>query len=338
MSRTNQQWLLTSRPHGEPSQDNFTWRESPVPPLNDGEILVRVVYLSLDPTNRGWMNETATYLPPIPLGNVMRGGALGVVEESRNASFAPGDMVQGLLGWQLYAVSNGAGLSKLPPLPIPLTAHLGLLGHIGLTAYYGLLDVGKPKAGETLVVSAAAGAVGSLVAQIGKIKDLRVVGIAGGPAKCRWLTEELGVDAAIDYRSEDVPAKLREQCPKGIDIYFDNVGGKILEAALAHIRLGARIPLCGMISQYNNARPEPGPSNLVNLIVQRALIQGFLVSDYMSRAEPALRELIGWHMQGRLKFRVEIDDGLPNAPNSLRKLFTGANTGKLAVRVSPEPA
>lgn len=338
MPRINQQWLLTSRPHGEPSESNFTWNESPLPALADGEVLVRNIYLSLDPTNRGWMNETATYLPPIPLGSVMRGGAIGIVEESRNPAFAAGDIVQGLLGWQLYFIGAGPGLTKLPPLPLPLTAHLGLLGHIGLTAYYGLLDVGKPKPGETLVVSAAAGAVGSLVGQIGKIKELHVVGIAGGPEKCRWLTEELGFDAAIDYRSEDVAASLRQHCPKGVDIYFDNVGGRILEAVLSVIRLGARIPICGMISQYNNTAPQPGPSNLVNLIVFRALMQGFLVSDYMSRAEPAMRELIGWHLAGRLKYRLDLSEGLASAPSALRKLFTGANTGKLAVHISPEPA
>lgn len=337
MAILNRQWLLASRPEGHVSAGNFAWREEPLPGLKPGEFLIRTVYLSLDPTNRAWMNAADTYLPAIPLGGVMRGIAIGAVAESQHPSFQKGDIVQGLTGWQEYAISDGAGISKLPPLPVPLTAHFGLLGHIGLTAYYGLLDVGKPKEGETLVVSAAAGAVGSLVGQIGKIKGCRVVGIAGGPQKCAWLTGELGFDAAVDYRKEDVLAALRRHCPKGIDIYFDNVGGAILNAALALINNHARIPLCGMISQYNADHPVPGPVNLPMLISRRGTIQGFIILDYLAKAEQGVRELISWYAQGKLKYRLDIAEGLENAPQALLKLFSGANTGKLLVRVSPEP-
>jgi NADPH-dependent curcumin reductase CurA len=337
MSKTNRQWLLAARPQGDVKVDDFSWREAPVPALEDGELLIRSVYLSLDPANRAWMNAADSYLPAMPLGSVMRGGAIGVVEETRNSSFPPGAIVQGFLGWQEYVVSTGAGLTVLPPLPIPLSAHMGLLGHIGLTAYYGLLDIGKPKAGETLVVSAAAGAVGSLVGQIGKIKGCRVVGIAGGAEKCRWIQNDLGFDAAIDYHSENVYESLRKHCPGGIDIYFDNVGGPILDAALALINLRGRIPLCGMISQYNASGPVPGPSNLVMVLVKRARMEGFIVTDYMAKAEPAAIDLITWYSQGKIKYRLDIVQGLENAPQALLKLFSGGNTGKLVVQVSPEP-
>jgi NADPH-dependent curcumin reductase CurA len=337
MSRTNQQWLLTSRPRGMAGEGNFTWREEAVAPLAEGEVLVRVAYLSLDPTNRGWMNEADSYLPALKLGSVMRGIGIGVVEESRDAKFAVGDVVQGLLGWQIYSVSRGEGLTKLPATGLPLVAHLGLLGHIGMTAYFGLLEVGRPRAGETLVVSAAAGAVGSLVCQIGKLKGMRVVGIAGGEAKCRWLRDALGVDGAVDYRAGGVLEALKRGCPKGIDVYFENVGGAILEAVLWWINLGARIPVCGMISQYNNERPEPGPCNLFQLIVKRARMEGFLVSDFAGRFAEAAQELISWHQAGRLKYRLDVVEGLREAPAALGRLFTGANQGKLVVRVSPEP-
>jgi NADPH-dependent curcumin reductase CurA len=275
-------------------------------------------------------------LPAVPLGDVMRGGAAGVVEESRNSGFATGDLVQGLLGWQRYVVSNGAGLSKLPPRT-PLVAYFGALGHIGLTAYFGLLDIGKPKEGETLVVSAAAGAVGSLVGQIGKIKGCRVVGLAGSDDKCGWLTKDLGFDAVINYKKEKVLAALKQHCPKGIDIYFDNVGGEILDAALALINLHARIPLCGMISQYTATAPPAGPSNLSRLIMCRGRMEGFLVTDYLSRAGEAIPELMKWMKEGRLKFRVDVVPGLEHAPRAINRLYDGTNTGKLIVKVSEEP-
>lgn len=332
--RMNRQWRLASRPAGLFKDSNFQWTQEPVPELKDGELLVHNEYLSLDPTNRGWANEADTYLPAVKLGDVMRGGALGVVEESRNPNFKAGDQVSGLLGWQEYAISDGTALARLPEIPgLPLTAHLGLFGHIGLTAYYGLLDVGQPKAGETLVVSAAAGAVGSLVGQIGKIVGCRVVGIAGSDEKCHWLTGDLGFDAAVNYKKGSVLEALRRECPNGIDVGFENVGGKILDSVLALINLGARISLCGMISQYNATEPMPGPSNLFMLIVRRARIQGFLVSDYMGRAAEAISALGRWYLEGKIKYRVDVVEGLEQAPRAVNKLFDGTNQGKLVVKI-----
>ncbi len=335
MSKTNVQWLLASRPQGMPSTDNFQRNEAVVPELGDRQVLVRVVYLSLDPTNRIWMNEADSYLPAIPLGGVMRGGAIGFVEESMNPTFAVGDLVQGLLGWQqFYLSATGKDLTKLPNLPIPLDAHFGLLAHIGFTAYFGLLDIGQPQEGETLVVSAAAGAVGSLTGQIGKIKGCRVVGIAGSDDKCKWLTEELGFDAAVNYRKGDLQTQLKAACPKGIDIYFENVGGATLEAVLALINDNARIPLCGMISQYNSETAEPGPRNLASLVMHRGMMKGFIVLDYAPRFAEAAKELITWYATGKLKYRTDIVQGIDNAPGALLKLFNGTNTGKLLVEVS----
>ncbi|HSB08221.1 MAG TPA: NADP-dependent oxidoreductase [Blastocatellia bacterium] len=333
-NKINRQWRLVARPVGAFKDSDFKWTEEPVHDLTDGEVLVHNKYLSLDPTNRGWANETDTYLPAVKLGDVMRGGAIGVVEESRNANFSVGEHVSGLLGWQEYAVTNGAGLTKLPDNPaIPLTAYMGLFGHIGLTAYYGLLDVGQPKAGETLVVSGAAGAVGSLVGQIGKIKGLRVVGIAGSDEKCRWLTEELGFDAAINYKKENVSDALKSACPNGIDVYFENVGGAILDAVLAQINLGARISLCGLISQYNATGPVPGPYNFPMVLIKRARIQGFIVMDYVNRAQEAMMALGGWLMEGKIKYRVDVVEGLEQAPRAVNKLFDGSNRGKLVIKL-----
>jgi NADPH-dependent curcumin reductase CurA len=331
--RINRQWRLAARPVGMFKDSDFQWTQEPVRALNDGEFLVHIEYLSLDPTNRGWA-ERDTYLPAVKLGDVMRGGAIGIVEESRNPNFKTGDHVSGLLGWQEYAISDGTGVAKLPEIPeLPLTAHLGLFGHIGLTAYYGLLDVGLPKAGETLVVSGAAGAVGSLVGQIGKIVGCRVVGIAGSDEKCRWLTGELGFDAAINYKTENVLEALKRECPNGIDVAFENVGGQILDSVLALINLGARISLCGMISQYNATDRPQGPANLFMLIVKRARIQGFLVSDYMARAAEAMSKLGGWYVEGKIKYRVDVVEGLEQTPRAVNKLFDGSNQGKLVVKV-----
>jgi NADPH-dependent curcumin reductase len=336
--RTNRQWRLAARPQGIIQNSDFQWREEAVPALADGQVLVRNIYLSLDPTNRVWMNDADSYLPKLPLGAVMRGGAIGVVEESLNPKFTPGQIVQGLLNWQEFAISNGADLSKLPTIPgFPLTVFQGLLGHIGFTAYFGLLDLGQPKPGETLVVSTAAGAVGSLVGQIGKIKGMHVVGLTGTDEKCKWIKEELGYDAAINYKKESVPATLHKHCPKGIDVYFDNVGGEILEAALNQVNLHSRIVLCGAIAQYNADKPEPGPRNLSLMIMKRVRMEGFVVLDYMSRAEEASRELIQWVQQGKLKYRVDVVEGLQHAPTALRKLFDGSNAGKLVVKIGPEP-
>jgi hypothetical protein len=338
-NRVNRQWRLAARPAGNLKTTDFEWKEESVGDLEDGEILVRNIYLSLDPTNRVWMKATPSYLPAVEIGDVMRGFALGVVEDSRHVGFTPGELVRGALGWQQYAITNGAGVERLPKdLRIPLTAHLALLGHIGLTAYFGLLEIGKPVAGETLVVSAAAGAVGSLVGQIGKIRGCRVVGIAGSDEKCRWIQEELGFDAAINYKGPSLFRSLMRNCRGGIDVYFDNVGGETLDAVLRFINQRARIVLCGMISQYNLETPAPGPSYLANAINQRARLEGFIVMDYFDRAQEAIADLVRWYAEGKIKYRVDIIDGLERAPEALNNLFEGKNRGKLLVKVSDEPA
>ena len=331
----NQQWRLVARPQGLFKEADFRWVEEDTPPLEEGQALVRTVYLSLDPTNRGWAAGD-TYLPAVPLDSVMRGIAIGRVEDSRAPGLAPGDVVQGLLGWQRYAVLPASQLAKLPPVPLPLSAHLGLLGHIGLTAWVGLLQVGQPKSGETLVVSAAAGAVGSLVGQIGKIEGMRVVGIAGSDDKCAWLTDELGFDAAVNYRKAPIFASLRRACPRGVDVYFDNVGGETLDTVLSLINLRARIVICGLISQYNATAVPPGPKNLPNLLVKRARMEGFIVLDHVDQAEKAAADLVRWHLEGRLKYRLDVVDGLEQAPLAVNRLFDGTNAGKLVVRVSGE--
>jgi NADPH-dependent curcumin reductase CurA len=333
-TRINHQWRLAARPVEMISESDFKWSEEPVQSLGENKVLVRNLYLSLDPASRDWMREEPSYMPQIPLGAVMAGSTIGVVEESRHPDIQPGDNVQGFLGWQEYAIANGAALQKLPNNPaIPLTAYLGLFGHIGLTAYFGLLDIAHPKAGETLVVSAAAGAVGSIVGQIGKIKGCRVVGIAGSDEKCRWIIEELGFDQAINYHTEKVREGLKKACPDGIDVYFDNVGGEILDAVLSLINLHARISVCGMISQYNATAPQPGPYNIRNILTRRVRMEGFIVLDYLQRAQEAIAELSKWYLEGRLKYRVDIVDGLQNAPRAVNKLFDGSNQGKLIIKI-----
>ncbi len=337
MTQLNRQWRLTSRPVGMVKKSDFEWRESPIPTPNQGEVLVKQIYLSLDPANRIWMNEQDSYMPAVVLGDVMRGIGLGIVSESKDSHFSQGDLVQCMVGWQDYAVLPAGALTLIPKgLPIPMTTYLGLLGHIGLTAYYGLLDITHPKEGETLVVSAAAGAVGSIVGQIGKIKGCYVVGIAGSDEKCKWLKEELGFDATINYKTEKVAERLKALCPKGIDIYFDNVGGEILDAVLGQINKKARISLCGLIAGYNVERPNPGPYYFPNVLVKSAKIEGFIVTDYLHRAEEAVKELGKWFIEGKLKFRVDVVDGLENAPLAINKLFDGSNQGKLIIKVFEE--
>ncbi|MCI0338264.1 MAG: NADP-dependent oxidoreductase [Acidobacteria bacterium] len=333
-TKINHQWRLAGRPVGMLKESDFKWAEEPVQSPGDNQVLVHNLYLSLDPANRGWVREEGSYMAPISLGAVMAGFTIGVVEESRHPNFQPGDNVQGLLGWQEYSVADGATLTKLPNNPaIPLTAYMGLFGPIGLTAYFGLLDITHPKEGETLVVSAAAGAVGSIVGQIGKIKGCQVVGIAGSDEKCKWITEELGYDRAINYKKEDVREALKKACPSGIDIYFDNVGGEILDAVLRLINLHARISICGMISQYNATAPVPGPFNLINILTRRAKMEGFIVIDYLNRAQEAIADLSKWYMDGKIKYRVDVVDGLQNAPRAVNKLFDGSNQGKLIVKI-----
>ncbi len=331
----NLQIRLAARPVGLPKASDFDTTTEAVPTPEDGQVLVENLYLSLDPAMRGWMTDRKSYIEPVAIGAVMRGLVVGRVTVSNHPDFAPGDRVSGALGWQQWAVAGAKELQKLPPgLPLPL--FLGPLGMTGLTAYFGLLDVGKPQAGETIVVSAAAGAVGSVVGQIGKILGCRVVGIAGGPDQCRWITADLGFDAAIDYKNEDVGKRLKETCPEGIDVYFDNVGGTILDAALARLRRGARVVVCGAISQYNATEPVPGPANYLSLLVNRARMEGFVIFDYRKRYPEALAQLGAWLAAGKITSRDEIVDGLENAPAALTRLFDGSKRGKLIVRIGRE--
>ncbi|MBA5686392.1 NADP-dependent oxidoreductase [Rugamonas apoptosis] len=335
MSTTNHQFLLARRPVGAIQRSDFDYAATPVPALADGELLIKLEYISLDPAMRGWMNASEdSYMPPVAIGEVMRAIAVGQVVESRHAGFAAGDHVTGLLGVQEYAVSRGQGLTKVDPKLAPLPLYLGALGMPGLTAYFGLLDVGQPKAGETVVVSGAAGAVGAVVGQIAKIKGARVVGIAGGADKCRYLVDVLGFDAAIDYKSENVAEALREHCPQGVDVYFDNVGGEILDAVLNRLALNARIVICGAISQYNNTTPVRGPANYLQLLVKRATMKGVMVADYYPRAMEAIVAMGGWIAAGKLKTREDVVQGLDTFPETFQKLFDGSNNGKLVLKVT----
>jgi len=316
-------------------ESNFTWSESPVPSPKDGEILVKTLWLSFDPTQRGWMSRD-TYMPKIPLGEVMKAFAVGEVVESRNPVFKTGDLVTGLFGWEDYFVTDArsGGLSAIQKVPqgVQPDLALSLLGITGLTAYFGAIEVGQCKVGETFVVSAAAGAVGSVAGQIAKIKGCRVIGIAGGKAKCDWIVKEAGFDGAIDYKSEDVGSRLSELCPKGIDVYFDNVGGPILDEALARINMFARIVICGAISQYNSKVPY-GPKNYVSLM-RRSRMEGFLVFQFHSQFAEATQALTTWHREGRLKQKEDIAFGLENAPRTLIRLFTGENFGKQLLKIA----
>jgi NADPH-dependent curcumin reductase len=333
MDAVNHQFRLAARPQGMVGREHFDYVEEPLPELADGQVLVKTAYISLDPAMRGWMAEGRSYIPPVEIGEVMRAGTVGTVVESKGQKLAAGDHVSGWLGVQEYAVCEENAVFKVDAGEIGLPTYLGALGMPGVTAYFGLLDVGAPKEGETVVVSGAAGAVGSVVGQIAKIKGCRVVGIAGGPDKCGWIVEELGFDAAIDYKSEDVGEALRKQCPEGIDVYFDNVGGEILDAALARLARGARVPICGAISQYNNLEAVKGPSNYMSLLVNRARMEGFVVIDYMSRAPEATREMAGWIAEGKLIAREDVVEGFDSFPEALQKLFRGENVGKLVLKV-----
>ncbi len=334
MTTVNHKFELASRPVGLPTRDNWRYTEEPVREPADGEFLVKILYISLDPAMRGWMNEGKSYVPPVGIGEVMRALALGRVIASKNAAYSVGDIVTGPFGVQEYAISNGASVNKVPSVGIPLPVFLSTLGMTGMTAYFGLLEIGKPKAGDTVVVSGAAGAVGSVVGQIAKIKGCRVVGIAGSKEKCEYISKELGFDAAIDYKSENVRQALHNSCPKGIDVYFDNVGGEILEAALANLARGARIVLCGAISQYNNTTPVKGPSNYLSLLVNRASMTGMVVFDYADRYREAAQEMAAWIAQGKLKTQEDIIDGIETFPESLLKLYSGENNGKLMLKVA----
>jgi len=333
MPYENHQIRLAARPRGLPTPD--VW-EHTTEQLDDpavGQFLAKVEYLSLDPAMRGWMNEGKSYIPPVGIGEVMRAGAIAEVVASRHDGFAVGDHVSSAFGVQEYALSDGAGVTKVDPSVAALPTYLGTLGMTGMTAYFGLLEEARPVAGETVVVSGAAGAVGSVVGQIAKLKGCRVVGIAGGAEKCAWLTDELGFDAAVDYKAGDVRAKLREAAPKGVDVYFDNVGGEVLDAVLPRLARGARVVICGAISQYNS-REIRGPSNYLSLLVNRASMTGFVVFDYADRYAEAGREMGAWMASGQLESREHVVEGLETFPETLLELFSGGNTGKLVLQVA----
>jgi len=337
MNLVNHQFRLAARPTGLPKRSDWNYVEEPVRDPGPGEVLVKTLYLSLDPAMRGWMNEGRSYIAPVGIGEVMRAGGAGRVIASENPAFAVGDHVTGMLGAQEYAlVSTQAskGLTKVDPKLVPLPVYVGALGVTGLTAYFGLLDVGQARAGDTVVVSGAAGATGMVAGQIAKIKGCRAVGIAGGTEKCGYIVNELGFDAAIDYKNQDVSEGLRQHCPQGINVYFDNVGGEILDAALANLARGARVVICGAISQYNSTSGVKGPSNYLSLLVNSARMEGFVVFNYLARYGEAAREMAGWMMAGKLKSREDIVEGFQTFPDTLLRLFRGENMGKLLIKVA----
>jgi NADPH-dependent curcumin reductase len=331
----NHQVRLAARPAGLPKPSDWEFTEEPVAEPGEGEVQVKVRYLSLDPAMRGWMNEGRSYIAPVGIGDVMRALGAGEVVASQHPSLSPGDHVTGLLGAQEYAMVSGDAMMKVDPGLAPLPVYLSTLGMPGMTAYFGLLDIGKPSEGETVVVSGAAGAVGGVVGQIAKLKGCRAVGIAGGPEKCRHVVEELGFDAAIDYKGQDVAKALHQNCPDGIDVYFDNVGGEILDAALGQITRHARIVICGAISQYNAQGGMRGPSNYMSLLVNHASMTGFVVSDYGARFGEGAKEMGTWLAAGKLKSIEDVAaGGLEQFPDTLLRLFKGENTGKLVLEVN----
>jgi NADPH-dependent curcumin reductase CurA len=338
-SLSNRQFRLARRPVGLPTRDDWQETTEAVQPPPAGGLVVQTLALSLDPAMRGWMNEGKSYIAPVGLGEVMRAGGIGRVLASTHPKFAAGDLVSGVLGVQSYASfdeagARSAGLHRVDLKLGTVTQWLNVLGMPGMTAYFGLLDVGQPRPGNTVVVSGAAGAVGQTVGQLARIKGCRVVGIAGGRAKCDWVVGELGFDACIDYKAGNVRAALKEHCPKGVDVYFDNVGGEILDEVLARLAMHARIVICGAISQYNNTTPVQGPRNYLSLLVHRARMQGMVVFDYAERFPQAIAELSGYLKDGRMKSREDVVRGLEHFPETLNKLFSGANFGKLVLQVA----
>jgi len=333
MTVVNRQFRLAARAVGLPRRSDFDLVSEPVPEPGEGQFVVRNAYISLDPAMRGWMNEGKSYVPPVGIGEVMRAYAAGEVTASKHPKFPVGSHAAGIFGVQEYALSDGKGARVVDTALAPLPIYLSALGMTGMTAWFGLFDVGTAQPGDTVVVSAAAGAVGSLVGQIAKIHGCRTIGIAGGADKCRMLLEDYGYDAAIDYKSEDVAAALKQHCPQGINVYFDNVGGEILEAALARLALHARVVICGAISQYNSTTGVKGPANYLALLVTRSRMQGFVVFDYANRYAEAAQAMAGWLKQGKLKSREDIVAGFDTFPDTLLKLFRGENTGKLILKV-----
>ena len=332
-TQLNRQFLLAKRPTGMVSRDTFDYVEKPVGEPTDGQILVKNLYLSLDPAMRGWMNEGKSYIAPVGLGDVMRALGVGEVVASKHPDYAVGDHVNGALGVQDYFLGEPKGFYKVDPKRAPLPVYLSALGMTGMTAYFALLDVGAPKSGDTVVLSGAAGAVGSIAGQIAKLKGCRVIGIAGGAEKCAYLTDELGFDAAIDYKSESLPEALKRECPKGVDVYFDNVGGDTLDAVLGRLAPKARIVICGAISQYNNKEAVKGPANYLSLLVNRARMEGFVVMDHAANFGSAAAEIGGWLASGKIKSKEHIVEGLETFPETLLKLFKGENFGKLVLKV-----
>lgn len=330
----NKQQILAKRPIGEP--DNDTWKlvDSEIPELKDGEVIIQNHFISLDPAMRGWINDAPSYIPPVQIGEVMRAGSIGKVIKSNNhPKYSVGDTLTGWGGVQQYNITNGDGYYPVDTNLAPMPMYIGTLGMPGMTAYFGILEVGKIKEGDVVLVSGAAGAVGSVVGQIAKIKGCKVIGIAGGKEKCDYLINELGFDGAIDYKNESVKRGIKEHCPKGIDVYFDNVGGEILDAALANLRMHARVVICGAISQYNNTTPIKGPSNYLSLLVNRATMQGMIVMDYASKYGEAAQQMGMWLKEGKLKSKEDIYNGIENFKQTFDRLFSGDKQGKLILKV-----
>ncbi len=335
LAMINKQLILVKRPVGLPSSDTWKLEAQPVPELAEGQALIQQHYISLDPAMRGWLNDSKSYIPPVGIGEVMRAGSVGqVIAVNQHPTLAVGDYVSGNGGVQQYVITEGKGWFKVDPSLASLPTYIGTLGMPGQTAYHGLLDVGQAKAGDVVLVSGAAGAVGSVVGQIAKIKGCKVVGIAGGPQNIRYILDELGFDGAIDYKNEDVRAGLKRECPEGIDVYFDNVGGEILDIALTRLRFKARVVICGAISQYNNTTPVAGPSNYLSLLVNRARMEGMVVFDYAKNYGTAAHEMAQWIQEGKLKTREDVYEGIENFYETFLRLFTGEKMGKLVLKVS----
>lgn len=336
-AQKNKQWILVSRPKGLVSESNFQLRESAIPEPRDGEILVQVLYLSFDPTQRGWLNDVPSYVPPVQIGEVMRAGGLGRVVASKNPEYKEGELVQGTFGWQQYCATKGSGVFPISKIPqgFPPTYWLSILGITGLTAYFGMAEIGKPKAGDVVVVSGAAGATGSVAGQIARLMGAsQVIGIAGSPQKCQWLTEQANYDAAIDYRNEDVAKCLKTLCPEGVNLFFDNVGGQILDDVLLNMAIKGKIVLCGGISSgYGLDLPE-GPKHYMQLVIRRCSMEGFLVLDYAKQFPQAIEKLQAWLNNGEICFQEDIQEGFEQAPATLRRLFEGRNIGKQLLKIA----
>jgi NADPH-dependent curcumin reductase len=341
MPQSAKRVVLVSRPVGEPKPSDFRIEEYAPPAPGPGQVLLRTIWLSLDPYMRGRMSDGPSYATPVPIGGVMEGGTVSEVVASNNPGFASGDIVLSRAGWQTHALSDGKGLTKIDPKIAPISTAVGVLGMPGMTAYTGLLDIGKPQAGETVVVAAASGAVGSAVGQIAKIKGARAVGIAGGKDKCDYVKRELGFDECLDHRDPDLAAKLRDACPKGIDVYFENVGGAVFEAVFPLLNAFARVPVCGLIAHYNDTEAKPpkwAASMMRAVLTKRLTIRGFIVSDFAARHADFLRDMSGWVREGRVKYKEFVTEGLGSAPDAFMGLLKGANFGKQLVRVAPDKA